>query len=57
VAELELDLADGGIQLEADPELPRGGVVLVAPGRVYDGRPERLLGAARRRVEAMRGLT
>jgi flagellar assembly protein FliH len=56
VAELELDLADGGIRIEADPALARGGVVLVAPARVYDGRPERLLGAARRRVEALKGL-
>jgi flagellar biosynthesis/type III secretory pathway protein FliH len=57
VAELELDLADGGIALEADASLPRGGVVLHTPVRAYDGRPERLLGAARRRVESMRGLS
>jgi flagellar biosynthesis/type III secretory pathway protein FliH len=57
VADLELDLADGGICVEADADLPRGAVVLHTPLRVYDGRPERLLGAARLRAEqALRSL-
>jgi flagellar assembly protein FliH len=56
VSELELDLADGGIRIEADPALERGAVVLVTPTRSYDGRPERLLGEARRRAEALRSL-
>ncbi len=50
--ELELDLTDGRIQVQADPALSPGDVVLHTPARVYDGRPERLLGAARRRVDA-----
>jgi flagellar biosynthesis/type III secretory pathway protein FliH len=56
VSELPLDLADGGIQMEADPQLARGAVVLLTPTRAYDSRPERLLGDARRRVEALKGL-
>ena len=56
VSELELDLADGGIRVEADPQLARGAVVLLTPTRAYDSRPERLLGDARRRVEALKGL-
>ena len=54
LAEVELDLADAQVQIEADPALESGGVVLHTASRVYDGRPERILGAARRRVEAMR---
>jgi flagellar biosynthesis/type III secretory pathway protein FliH len=56
VSELELDLADGEIRVEADPQLARGAVVLLTPTRAYDSRPERLLGDARRRVEALKGL-
>lgn len=56
VGDLELDLADGGIRIEADPQLARGAVVLLTPTRAYDSRPERLLGEARRRVDALKGL-
>jgi flagellar biosynthesis/type III secretory pathway protein FliH len=54
LAEVELDLAEGQVQVEADATLEAGSVVLHTTARVYDGRPERILGAARRHVEAMR---
>lgn len=45
-AELELDLADGGISIQADASLQPGGVVLETPTRCIDGRPERILNHA-----------
>jgi flagellar assembly protein FliH len=45
--ELELDLADGGVQLAPDATLAPGNVVLETARRCYDARPERVLAAAR----------
>ncbi len=47
--ELELDLADGGVQLAADASLSPGEVVLETERRCYDARTERVLAAARAR--------
>lgn len=49
-SELELDLADGGVQLAADPKLEPGSVVLETARRCFDGRPDRVLAAARPRA-------
>jgi flagellar assembly protein FliH len=49
--ELELDLADHALQIEADTGIPPGGVVLETPRCCYDGRPKRLLAVARARLE------
>ncbi len=47
--ELELDLADGGVQLAPDASLAPGNVVLETARRCFDARPERVLAAARAR--------
>jgi flagellar assembly protein FliH len=44
-AELELDLAEHALRIEADPQIPAGGVVLETECACYDGRPERILRA------------
>ncbi len=50
--ELELDLADASVQVQADPSIEPGSVVLETPVRCYDGRPERLLRHAQARLDA-----
>ena len=50
--ELELDLADTAVQVQADASLEPGSVVLEAPLRCYDGRPQRLLRQAEQRLGA-----
>lgn len=42
-AELELDLADGGVSIQADASLQPGNVVLETATRCIDGRPDRIL--------------
>jgi flagellar biosynthesis/type III secretory pathway protein FliH len=49
-AELAHDLAEGSITIQADPALEAGGVVLESRTRCYDGRPARVLNAARARA-------
>ncbi len=50
--ELELDLADAAVQVQADSSLEPGSVVLETPLRCYDGRPQRLLRQAEQRLDA-----
>ena len=50
--ELELDLADAAVQVQADSSLEPGSVVLETPLRCYDGRPQRLLRQAEQRLGA-----
>ncbi len=50
--ELELDFADGGVQVQEDPSLQPGSVVLETPVRCYDGRPERILRHAQQHLDA-----
>jgi flagellar biosynthesis/type III secretory pathway protein FliH len=52
VPELELDLADGAIQIQPDPLIQAGSVVLETPIRCYDGRPERILENAVQQLRA-----
>ena len=49
---LELKLQSASLALVADPHLTQGGVVLEAALRCYDGRPDRLLDVATRRIDA-----
>jgi len=52
VPELELDLADGSIGVQADPCVTPGSVVLQTSQRCYDGRPERILSHSLQQLEA-----
>jgi flagellar biosynthesis/type III secretory pathway protein FliH len=48
--EFELDLAEGSVQLQANPSLSAGSVILETSSRCYDGRPERIREHAIRQV-------
>lgn len=50
--ELELDLAEGTVQLLPDPSMTPGAVTLETPLRCYDGRPQRILQRAREQLAA-----
>ena len=50
--ELQLDLAEGTVQLVPDPSMPKGGVTLETPLRCYDGRPERILDHNKQQLDA-----
>jgi flagellar biosynthesis/type III secretory pathway protein FliH len=52
IAELQVDLADHQLRIVPDPRVERGGVVLETVGRCYEGRPQRVLAAARGGVGA-----
>ncbi|MCP4006710.1 MAG: hypothetical protein GY725_21230 [bacterium] len=43
IPELEVDLADASITVQADASVQAGCAVLQTPSRVFDGRPERIL--------------
>ena len=51
LAELESELADAAIRVEADPGIEAGCVVVETPRRCYEGRPERILAAAVQQLE------
>lgn len=55
VAELEAELADAAIRVEPDAAIEPGCVVLETPRRCYEGRPERMLDAAREQLQDASG--
>jgi flagellar biosynthesis/type III secretory pathway protein FliH len=55
--ELELDLSEHELRIEPAPEIATGGVVLETRSRCYDGRPQRILADAVRRLEPAKTAT
>jgi flagellar biosynthesis/type III secretory pathway protein FliH len=53
--ELEVDLSEGSIRIQADPAITPGGVVLATSRGCYEGRPGRVLAAALERSAGKEG--
>jgi flagellar biosynthesis/type III secretory pathway protein FliH len=53
--ELQLDLSEGSIKIQADPAVSKGGVVLATSRGCYEGRPGRVLEASLEKIAERKG--